>query len=88
MPDDGIPIPRLGPLPFGVVPNVRGAEPLSAPDEVRPSGPVRPVVEAYRESGGVLVPTRERARLRDSGPAVAAAQPPLRGLGERLDLYA
>lgn len=87
MPDDGISIPRIGASPYGVVPNVRGPDPLSAADEVRPAGPVRAIVAAYRESGGVLVPTREQARLRDGGPSVAAAQPPLPGLGERIDLY-
>lgn len=88
MPDDGISIPRIGASPYGVIPNVRGPDPLSAADEVRPAGPVRPTVAAYRESGGVLVPTLERARFRDAAPTIAAAQPPLPGLGERIDLYA
>ncbi len=87
MPADGIPIPRVGPLPYGVVPNIRGPDPLSANDQVRPAAPIRAIVASYLESGGVLIPTRERARLREEA-AEAPMPPALRGLGERIDLYA
>lgn len=87
MPDDGIPIPRLGPLPYAVVPNIRGPDPLSANDEVRPAAAVRAIVASYMESGGALIPTRERARLR-AAPPEAPAPPAQRGLGERIDVYA